>query len=353
MQIQTQISHLGTYEKYQKVLDAVENHLKSSGFLKVDLPVLLPTLIPESYLEVFETEYRYFDNRKKLYLAPSPELLLKRLLVDGIGDCYYLGKAFRNSEPASSRHLGEFTMLEMYKVGANYMDLADVVLGLLRAIYFYNPQSADAANMNSQTIEYQGIQVNLSRWEKLSITDAFARYASINSDTLFDHEKFIHQAQAKGYQVMKEEQNSDEKATMFPYEDLWSQIYTNEIEPHLGMYGYPTLIYDYPVEFAALAKPNTDGKTAQRFEFYIAGLELGNCYGELNDWRLQEIRLQSEQKERETSGKIQHIPDWGFINALKRGLPDCSGIAIGVERLAMIFSDVPSIADLQLVTITL
>jgi elongation factor P--beta-lysine ligase len=117
------------------------------------------------------------------------------------------------------------------------------------------------------------------------------------------------------------------------------------------MNGKVTFLYDYPVVFAALSKPNTDGKTAQRFEFYIRGLELGNCYGELQDWKLQEERLQTEEKLRKESGKIQHPSDWGFVDSLKKGLPDCSGIAIGVDRLAMIFVDVDSIDQLKLISV--
>ena len=356
--IKTSIQNRASYITYTK---SIETYLDKNHFLKLDLPVMLPSLIPESYLEVFETEYRYMDTRQKLYLTPSPELLIKRLLVDGIGDCYYLGKSYRNSEPASSKHLGEFTMLELYKVGANYMDIAAIVLEMLQEISLR--QSADR---NDIKITYQGIKVDLSRWEKMRVGEAFQKYAGITEAELFDHEMFREAARRKGYVV---EKSSDipahagiqEKKSMDPdfhrddnfwsYEELWSQIYSNEVEPHLGKNGYPTLLYDYPVEFAALSKPNPDGKTAQRFEFYIAGIELGNCYSELTEWPLQEERLHKEQQERSKSGKISHPTDWGFIESLKKGLPECSGIAIGVDRLAMIFADVDSIEKLKLVSI--
>lgn len=117
------------------------------------------------------------------------------------------------------------------------------------------------------------------------------------------------------------------------------------------MNGYPTLIYDYPKEFAALAKHNKDGKTAQRFEFYINGIELGDCYNELTDWKEQEKRFNIESKFIKKSNKIHHPIDKGFIEALKCGLKDCSGVAIGVERLAMVFADVDSIAKLKLINI--
>lgn len=379
MPIRSHISHLQNYRSYLSVVNTIDRYLQDRSFLKLDLPVMLPALIPESYLEVFETEYRYFDTRQKLYLTPSPELLIKRLLVDGIGNCYYMGKSFRNSEPASSKHLGEFTMLELYRVDADYMEIADTVLELLQRIAF-SVKRLDSIKKN-QTITYQDIQIDLGRWEKMTVAEAFQKYASIRPEELFDHEAFRAAAKRKGYQTEKTSTMSSRTDNMpairdlsgsgrqtemkspnlgpntqnltpntYAYDELWSQIYATEVEPHLGMHGHPTLLYDYPVEFAALSQPNPDGQTAQRFEFYIAGVELGNCYSELADWSLQEKRLQDEERFRAESGKISHPSDEGFIEALQRGLPRCAGIAIGVERLAMIFADVPSITDLKLVT---
>jgi len=381
--IKTSIQNRASYITYTKVIKSIETYLDKNHFLKLDLPVMLPSLIPESYLEVFETEYRYMDTRQKLYLTPSPELLIKRLLVDGIGDCYYLGKSYRNSEPASSKHLGEFTMLELYKVGADYMDISEVVLALLQNIKYQISNSKTDLD-----ITYQGIKVDLVRWEKMTVAEAFQKYSGISAEELFDHDMFREAARRKGYAVEVPNTNppvggqipnnlsidpgirrddklsevevqrrdprlreDDSKGGYFTYKELWSQIYSNEVEPHLGKNGYPTLLYDYPVEFAALSKPNPDGKTAQRFEFYIAGIELGNCYSELTEWPLQEERLRKEQQERAKSGKISHPTDWGFIESLKKGLPECSGIAIGVDRLAMIFADVDSIEKLKLISI--
>ncbi len=420
--IKTSIQNLASYITYTKVIKSIETYLDKNHFLKLDLPVMLPSLIPESYLEVFETEYRYMDTRQKLYLTPSPELLIKRLLVDGIGDCYYLGKSYRNSEPASSKHLGEFTMLELYKVGADYMDISEVVLELIQGIAkachpewnegskigtYRSLNKLDSSSRQARTdktdrndikITYQGIKVDLSRWEKMTVAEAFQKYAGITEAELFDHEMFREAARRKGYATEKsiskfqvqssksqiidtKFQASNSKSEhevassltnrpnnqdidpgirrddkrgrvgYFTYEELWSQMYSNEVEPHLGKNGYPTLLYDYPVEFSALSKPNPDGKTAQRFEFYIAGIELGNCYSELTEWPLQEERLHKEQQERAKSGKISHPTDWGFIESLKKGLPECSGIAIGVERLAMIFANVDSIEKLKLISL--
>ena len=382
--ISTHINHLTTYRRYLHLVQSVRSFLNDRGYLELDLPALSPALIPESYVEVFETEYRYFDHRQKLYLTPSPELFIKRLLVEDIGNCYYLGKSFRNSEPTSSKHLGEFTMLEWYRVDASYMDLADEVLSLLQYIYtsMHNAVTpakisvipADAGipqpSLDSPTLTYQGVPIDLSRWEKLTVGEAFETYAQITRDQLFDHDLFRQRCKEKGYQVERNKtQNPNSQNPnnfqfsninsqlsilnyQFSYGELWSQVYATEVEPHLGAHGYPTLIYDYPVEFAALSKPNADGQTAQRFEFYIAGIELGNCYSELADWKLQEKRLADEAALRAASDRISHPSDTGFVDSLKKGLPDSAGIAIGIERLAMIFTDTKSITGLKLITVT-
>lgn len=332
--MQTHIKHLPNYKNARKVEQAIHSFLQNKGYLKLDLPVLSPVLIPESYLEVFETEFVFLDQKEKMYLTPSPELFIKRLLSEGIGDCYYFGKSFRNSEPNSSKHLPEFTMLELYKVGADYKYVAQEVLEMLRII-------AKAIYGTEESLVYQGKHISLHRWEEFTIAEAFSKFANITEQELFDEELFMIKAKEKGYTTEN-----------FSFEELFSQIYVQEIEPHLGKNGYPTILYDYPKQFALLCRPNKDGKTAQRFEFYIEGIELGNCYGELTDWKLQEVRLLNEDKVRKETRKIQHPVDKGFIDALKKGMPDCSGIAIGFDRLAMIFADVQNINDLKLIEIS-
>jgi elongation factor P--beta-lysine ligase len=339
MKIQTITKNLENYKIYLQVEKAVNGFLEKNNYLKVELPVLSPTLIPESYLKVFETKFKYLNEEHKLYLTPSPELFLKRLLAYGIGDCYYLGKSFRNADPSAPLHSFEFVMLELYKMGANYMGIAEVVLDMLRYInrnikyQISNIKNTDQKSKTDDKLKYQGKEISLERWEKISVMEAFKKYSGISEAELFNHKLFIAKAKEKNYQTKN-----------FTYEDLWSQIYSQEIEPNLGKNGFPTLIYDYPKEFAALAKLNPDGKTTQRFEFYIEGIELGDCYTELTDWKEQEIRFNKESK-------VVHPIDKGYIEALKYGLQDCSGIAIGFERLAMIFANINSIDQLKLINI--
>jgi elongation factor P--beta-lysine ligase len=320
------------HQIYLKVQAAIQDYLSIKGYLPVELPVLSPALIPESYIEVFETEFTYLDHKEKMYLTPSPELFLKRLITSGIGDCYYLGKSFRNSEPTSPKHNPEFTMLEFYKVGKDYIYIADEVLGMFQHIA--------KQVLSADLFTFKGKQVSLSKYEKMTVAQAFTTFADIPESVLFDEKAFLQKAQEKGYTTHG-----------FSYEDLFSQIYTQEIEPHLGTNGYPLILCDYPAVFAPLSLPNADGLTAQRFEIYIEGVELGNCYGELTDPKLQKIRFEKEAKMRHEAKKIEHPVDYGFIEALEKGMPACSGIAMGVGRLAMIVADIESLDRLQLITI--
>ncbi len=142
-------------------------------------------------------------------------------------------------------------------------------------------------------------------------------------------------AKEKGYSV-------DATTT---WEQLYNQILLNEIESHLGQ-GKPTILYDFPSSMAALSKKKAgDPRYAERFEFYIAGLEMGDCYSELTDAGEQEERFKRELQEIKRLGKTSYDYDHDFIEALNMGLPECSGIAIGVDRLIMLFADVTDIAD--------
>ncbi len=324
MKIQTNVNNLKNYRIYLQVEKAVNEFFEKNNYLKIDLPVLSPALIPESYLEVFETEFKYFEKKEKLYLTPSPEIFLKRLLVAGIGNCYYLGRAFRNNEPNSDWHSPEFTILEFYKIGVNYLQMAEEVLNLLNHIN----------NKVKNKI------TKFDKWEKYSVSQAFEKFASVSEKELFDERLFI-----------KKAKNKDYKITNATYEDLFSQILATEIEPKLGINGRPTLLYNYPKQLASLARMSKDGKTAERCEFYINGLEIGGFCTELNDFKEQEKRFADEAIKRKEKYMISHAIDKGFIRALKYGLPFCTGTGIGFERLAMIFADATSIEDLKLITI--
>ena len=316
----------------EKVIKSIRSFFESRGFHEVETPILIAHPPAESYLDVFETTL--FDrnrNPTKAYLSTSPEVPLKKLMVVGLGNCYAITKSFRNMETQSNLHNTEFTILEWYRVGANYMDITEDCEQLLLAI---SGSGLSGPQGLTPVLTYQGKTIDLSApWERLTVVEAFAKWADINFDDFLENAKEI--AFKKGYRV-------EAKTT---WEQLFNQIFLNEIEKHLG-FGKPTILYDFPSAMGALAKKKkSDPRFAERFELYIAGLEIGDCYSELTDWKEQEERFNAELAEVKRLGKTEYDYDHDFIEALKVGLPMCSGIAVGVDRLVMLFADVTDIAD--------
>ena len=328
MEIECKIDNLKNHQIFLKIKRLASVFLQKNGFEEIDTPLLSPKLIPESYLEIFKTKNLFNKDKQEMYLIPSPELFLKRLIVEGIGNCYFLGKSFRNNEPVEKKHSYEFTMLEFYRVNGDYFDIIEDVMEMLRFM---------AKKMfNKNELEYQGKKINLNTCEKITVAGAFKKYAGITD--IFDHKEFFKQAKNKGYRV----EGMD-------YTDVWSQIYGIEVEPNLGKDGLVTFIYEYPRELAAITKINELG-IAERFEFYIEGVELGNCGNEGVEIEEYKGRFLKDIEIRKKLGLINYRADDEFISILDR-LPKCTGIAIGMDRLAMIFANIVSISDLKLILI--
>lgn len=321
------------WERYfirEKVVKAIRSFFDEGGFREVETPLLISHPPAESYLDVFETTL--FDrNRKptKAYLSTSPEVSLKKLMVAGLGNCYSLTKSFRNMEIYGKLHNPEFTILEWYRVGVDYKKIMSDCEKLLNRI-------ARSLSQPGFVLEYQGRRVDLTPpWERLTVAEACATWAHVDLEEFFDIDAARRIAKGKGYNV-------EAKTT---WGELFHQIFLNEVEPKLGR-GRPTILYEFPGSMAALArKKPSDPRFAERFEFYIEGLELGDCYSELTDAKEQEERFKKELAEVKRLGKTAYDFDHDFIEALKVGLPECSGIAVGVDRLVMLFADVTDIAD--------
>jgi elongation factor P--(R)-beta-lysine ligase len=322
----------------EQVLAATRRFFQDRSFHEVETPILIANPPAESYLEIFET--KLLDRHRKstsAYLATSPEAALKKLLVAGIGNCFALTKSFRNTETNSRLHNPEFTILEWYRTPATYLDIMDECEELVVFIntYLQRMNNQDSSRKPTELV-YQGKVVNIARpWHRISVSEAFAQWAKVDFNTFLDEKLARVIAQRKGYSV-------EEKTT---WEELYNQIFLNEVEHHLGR-GKPTILYDFPGNMAALAKKNPDDpRYAQRFEFYIEGLELGDCYSELTDANEQQARFESELAEIKRLGKTVYDYDTELIRALGVGLPECSGIAVGMDRLIMLFADVADIAD--------
>jgi len=331
----------GLWPRYfvrEKVLTAIRRFFLDRVFHEIETPSLTCSLPPESYLDIFETKlYDRMNHSRRAFLPTSPEPFLKKLLVAGVGNCFSITKSFRNTEDTSYTHTPEFTILEWYRVNANYRDIMTDCEELLIFINTYLQRMREVKT-NEKPIElsYQGEVITISQpWERLSMREAFQKYAHTDLERALTRDKIAPIAKAKGYQVEKDD----------TWEELFHKVYLNEVEPHIGR-NKPTIIYDYPVALAALSrKKKSDPRFAERFEFYIGGMELGDAYSELTDADEQLARFQEESRERRRLGKTDHPIDTDFIDALRVGMPEAGGIAVGVDRLIMLFADVTDIAD--------
>lgn len=294
-------------EKYlvrEKVIDDIRDFFKSQKFHEVQTPILVPVPSIEPNLEVFKTELRTSRGTKREgYLIMSPEFSIKKLLAAGIGNCFEITHCFRNEEEVSPLHNPEFTMLEWYRINADYKDIMKDFEELFLKI------------IGKEKLTYQRQTYDLTPpWPRISVSDAFNKYA--------------------GKDVLK---ISDE--------DFY-KIFFNEIEPTLAESKKPFFIYDYPISQASLSRPKKDDpRFAERFEVFLAGIELGNCFSELTDAKVQKERFEKDLAERKRLGKTIYPIDEDLIDALSSGLPPVSGIAVGVDRLIMLAADAPTVGE--------
>ena len=301
---------LKKYLVREKVIDTVRSFFKNQGFHEVFTPILVPIPSIEPNLEVFKTELRTSKGLKKDgYLIMSPEFSIKKLIAGGIGNCFEITKCFRNEEEMSPLHNPEFTMLEWYRLNADYFDVMQDFENLFcEVVKSVNPD-ADLAKW-----KYQGENYDLTPpWPRVKIADVFRKYAKRNVLEVGD-------------------------------EDFY-KIYFNEIEPELLKLKKPYFIYDYPISQASLSKQTKDPAFAERFEIFLGGVELGNCFSELTNAVEQKKRFEADLAERKRLDKTIYPIDKDLIRALELGLPAMSGIAVGVDRLVMLVSDASSISE--------
>lgn len=307
---------------------SIRKFFDDQGFLEVDTPLMVASPDTEPTIEPFQTTWKEFGRSYIAYLTPSPEFLIKRLLAEGVGNVYQMSHIFRNHEPSQGKHNPEFMMLEWYRGNADYKDIMKDTEGLIKFVLQQTEKSIDALTYQGRTIDLTG------NWERLSVSEAFEKYANIPQDTLLDESALIAEATARGYQAQDT-----------GYDDAFYQIFLNEVESKLG-FEKPTFLYDYPSSQAALARKKADdSRLAERFELYIAGAELANAFSELTNWEEQEARLKHQVSVRKNNNQANWDYDHDFIAALKKGLPMTGGIALGVDRLIMLLADAPNILE--------
>ena len=314
-----------TFVKRSMILKEVRAYLDSKGFLEVDTPILLPIEIGAS-ARSFKTHHNTLDI--DMYLRIETELYLKRLIVGGMDRVYEVGRIFRN-EGMDPKHNPEFTTVELYQAFTDYYGMMDLVEELYKGL-------AEKV-CGSLVITYQGKEINMGNWERLTMVEAVKKYSGCDyNDWATDEDA---RACAKAMHV--EVPANATKGTVLV------ELFDAFVEEKLIQ---PTFIYDYPVENSPLAKrkPGNPAFT-ERFEYFINATEFGNAFSELNDPIDQKERFEKQvaaKKAEDPNSKAE--VDYDYITALEYGMPPTGGLGFGIDRLVMLLTDSASIRDVLL-----
>ena len=274
-----------------RMIRAIRRFFARRNFLEVETPVRIPAPAPESHIDAVAAE--------GWYLQTSPELCMKRLLAAGYPKIFQICKCFRAGE-RGDRHLPEFTMLEWYRGRTDYRTLMDDCESLISYV------AAELGFDGVLSRQDRKIRLELP-WERITVREAFHRYATMTAADALRMDRF-------------------------------DEILSCEIEPRLGT-GKPVFLYEYPVELGALARVKADDPgIAERFELYIAGLELANAFSELTDAKEQRRRFEQVSRERGFKGRSPCPMPEPFLSALPQ-MPPSAGIALGLDRLVMLFAE--------------
>ena len=314
-----------TFVKRSRILKEIRAYLDEKGFLEVDTPILTPFEIGAS-ARPFITHHNTLN--MDMVLRIETELYLKRLVVGGMDRVYEVGRIFRN-EGMDPKHNPEFTSIELYQAFTDYHGMMDLVEELYKRL-------AEKI-CGSLVIPYQGKQIDMGHWERLTMVEAVKKYSSVDYHDWKTDSDAITAAKAHNVDLPEVPTRGSILAAFFDafVEDKLIQ---------------PTFIYDYPVEISPLAKRKPDDPAfTERFEYFIDCTEYGNAFSELNDPIDQKDRFErqvAERKALEPGCKAQ--VDYDYVNALEYGLPPTGGLGFGVDRLVMLLTDSASIRDVLL-----
>ena len=314
-----------TFVKRSQIMREIRAYLDEKGFLEVDTPILTPFEIGAS-ARPFITHHNTLD--MDMVLRIETELYLKRLIVGGFDRVYEVGRIFRN-EGMDTKHNPEFTTIELYQAYTDYHGMMDLVEELYKRL-------AEKI-CGSLVIPYQGNQINMGHWERLTMVEAVKKYSGVDFHDWKTDEDAI--ASAKEHHVELPEVPTKGA--------ILAEFFDAFVEDKLIQ---PTFIYDYPVEISPLAKRKpSDPAFTERFEYFINATEFGNAFSELNDPIDQKGRFErqvAERKAAEPDCKAQ--VDYDYVNALEYGLAPTGGLGFGVDRLIMLLTNSDSIRDVLL-----
>jgi lysyl-tRNA synthetase class 2 len=272
-----------------RLIQAIRQFFIEKGYLEVETPYRIPAPAPESYINAIPSG--------EWFLHTSPELCMKRMLAAGYAKIFQICRCWRGGE-RGSQHIPEFTLLEWYRSGCDYLGLMDECEEIIQDV-------ASSIGLGKKIIYHDQVIDLTKPWERISVKEAFRHYSPV----------------AMGEALKR---------------DLFDEIMVRDIEPRLGI-GKPTFIYDYPAERRAMARLKQGDQTlAERFELYLGGLELANAFSELIDAEEQRKHFLEENINRHVLGKLAYPIPEKFLEELGN-MPPSAGIAMGVDRLVMVF----------------
>ena len=313
------------FKTRSRIIKEIRDYLDSHGFLEVETPMMQP--IPGgATARPFKTHHNALGI--DLYLRIAPELYLKRLIIGGFERVYEINRNFRN-EGLSIKHNPEFTMLEFYMTYSDYNDLMILTEEMITTL--------SNKITGGMKISAWGHEIDLTPpWDRLTLRDSVIKYTNIDKKVLEDRNLAIEWARREEIPV-----KGDESLARIILE-----IFEKKVEEHLIK---PTFIIDYPTEISPLARrKNDDPDITERFELYIAGIEVANAFSELTDPEDQRQRFLEQEKERAVGDEEAHKMDEDFIRALEYGMPPTAGEGIGIDRVVMLFTGQRSIRDVIL-----
>jgi len=314
-----------TFVKRSQILRELRAFLDGRGFLEVDTPILTPFEIGAS-ARPFYTHHNALD--MDMVLRIETELYLKRLIVGGMDRVYEVGRIFRN-EGMDTKHNPEFTTIELYQAYTDFHGMMELVEDMMKTV----AQKV----CGSLVIPYQGHQIDLGNWQRLTMVEAVKKYSGVDYYDWKSDEDAIACARAHNVELPEVPTKGA----------ILAEFFDAFVEEKLIQ---PTFIYDYPVEISPLAKRKPDDPAfTERFEYFINATEFGNAFSELNDPIDQRGRFERQVAERRAQEPDTRAQvDYDFINALEYGMPPTGGLGFGVDRLVMLLTDSGSIRDVLL-----
>lgn len=319
------------FQLRSKVLRVVREYFGEQNYMEIEAPLLTPFPTLDNHIESIHCDVETTGGRShRLYLHTSPEHAMKKLLSAGSGSIYFLGKVFRDNE-TTRLHNSEFTMAEWYRIQADYHDIMHDTRTLICRI-------ADRC-FNSHIFRYQNTEIDLTpSWPVVSVSELFNSTYGLSPSELLSKESLKRTAEKYAIHTAPDDD----------WETLFHRLFLANIEPGLGI-PQPVFVIDYPDKIGLMARHKSgDSGFVERVELYIAGLELANGYSELTDPEEQLHRFEQQKKRRKACEYYNDPVDRELIEAMKLGMPACAGIALGVDRLIMLFLNRSEIQDVIL-----